>query len=292
MKKLWEWIGRNSAALAGLATILSLVVGLMAVPRWFKPDLVLQINADANTTPPDLKKWMHDVADNLAKLASSLEARNESEKRLQEFAKSPITTRLRGLQYSLPFQGIHRFRIDIRNQTDHAISGVRVRIDGIAEIWDIQVEGSFLTNQETRSFVERMERSQRGITDADVMAFADEVKNAWSRQEQVASGGGTIVLPELPALPPNSNFGLIIYGLTFLRPEFTRADISAPGVSTKVERIVKIEETWLLPFYRNPGGFTIVLLVLVLSVVGGIGAGVYGLVKVFKLITGGRASSV
>jgi hypothetical protein len=101
-------------------------------------------------------------------------------------------------------------------------------------IWDLKLRGTFLTDQETNNFLEKIKSFQ-------------------------ASQPENLVLPELPALPPRSRLQIEIYGdfgLTSGNPSFlediVNADISVQGASYKIQRISEIEGSWIVDWYQNP----------------------------------------
>lgn len=222
--KLWRWLAQNSSALQGAAAVLVLISAFVAAPaviwRSLKPDLVIEVDPDQGTVPPELLEWVRDVQSELVEALEDLpKVKKESWQKLRDLTASMSNERLAAL-YGVG-DTIARLRLEVRNQTDRVISGVRISLDHIYRIWSISAKGTFLTNEETQNFI-------------------GKVKPARSTSR--------LVLPELPPLPPRSSLEVILYGSV----ENADVEVSAQGATTKVERIVEVENTWLVDWYMNP----------------------------------------
>jgi len=66
LKKIWEWIQENSSALQGVAAIVVVIGALIAIPSFIgkvlRPDVVVRINFDESTMPPELYAFNEDVS--------------------------------------------------------------------------------------------------------------------------------------------------------------------------------------------------------------------------------------
>lgn len=219
--KLWRWLAQNSSALQGAAAVLVLIGAFVAAPtviwRSLKPDLVIQVDPDQSTVPPHLLDWVRDVRSEIVEVLEDLpKVKKESWQKLRDLTASMSNEQLYGVG-----DNIARLHLEVRNQTDRVISGVRISLDHIYRIWSISAKGTFLTNEETQNFIGKVKPTR-----------------STSR----------LVLPELPPLPPKNSLEVILYGSV----EDADVEVSAQGATTKVERIVEVENTWLVDWYRNP----------------------------------------
>ena len=58
-----------------------------------------------------------------------------------------------------------------------------------------------------------------------------------------------IIIPELPPIPPDGILTVVLYGKTTFRPEVS---LAASGVSTKIETLTKIKDSWFVSLYNDP----------------------------------------
>lgn len=220
---VWRWVARNSKALQGVAALVILLSSIVAVPtviwRWLKPDLVLRVDPDTSTIPPDLVEWIGDLSEVLEETIKDLPNREGgSRDKLVKLASFMTTERLSQL-YGSSMLG--RLLVEVRNQTDHTVSGVRVSLNDVYGLWRATVRGTFLTDQEAEVFLAKIkpfEKSDR------------------------------MVLPELPPLPARSVFQIVFYG----KVEHAEPEISAQGATAKIERVVEVEDGWIVDWYRYP----------------------------------------
>jgi hypothetical protein len=119
-------------------------------------------------------------------------------------------------------EGISLLEVEIQNQSDHTISGVRVRADGVRETWGVTISGTFLTPDE-------------------VAAFKSKI---------VPSDYSALVLPEIPELPPGGVLNIQIYASDVA---FAKPTIPAQSTSIKMVESVDVEHSWLIWLYRMPG---------------------------------------
>ena len=153
--KLLRWLDANHNALQAIAAIIILFTALAATPtligKVFRSDLVLQVDIDRSALPPDLNAWIRDLNFNLATLDTLFPKEDEKDTRILKFydLRSSVTgKRLSERPFALDRLG--RLRMDISNQTDSPISNVRVRVDNISWIWDVHIQGNFLTDTEAK----------------------------------------------------------------------------------------------------------------------------------------------
>lgn len=227
--------------LQAVAAILVILGAFLTIPRLlqraFRPDLVLRIDRDQSTLPPDVKAWAESAAIRLGVFA-------------EEFGTTTITPEeeelLRGVDTLLGLSkqetaqrlqnwtgDFEALRLQIRNQTNRTLAGVRVRVDNANHLWSVELQGNFITNREIEVFLKNLARGE------------------------IRSG---LVLPELPPLPAESVLDLILYLDT---ARFAEAHISAQHVSTDIEEVIRLEDSWLVTLYREPW-----LLLMLLSLMG------------------------
>lgn len=235
MRPFWRWLERNSAQLQGLAAVAGILGALAAIPyfasKWFAPDLTVVVTSDEATTPPALKDWIHDIALDLKSLP---EAEKDQEDPYSSLRKWQVTGPLEPVRFeTYRWDNMGRIRVDVTNQTDRVLPGIRLRFDDAWPVWGVEMAATFST--------------------------AEEIAR-WKKNLSREPSGPTLVLPELPPLPPNGSVSLVAYG------DVTRADISvaAPGSSFKLVKTVKVQDKFpisaILRPYWLPLAFSVILI--------------------------------
>ncbi|HXU30232.1 MAG TPA: hypothetical protein VN851_06625 [Thermoanaerobaculia bacterium] len=222
--RVYLFLKRHSAVLQAVAA-LSVVVGIIwsiishVVPKFFTTDLVVTTNLDSEAFPPDILEWTQAASQGLMRFGKQPKEA-EVEETLQVISKSKLTADLAGWG-GLDFG---RATIDLYNNSDGPISAVRVRLDNIGDLWSVSLNGSFLTEQESTRF--------KTLTEGLRI----------SRRR-------TVVLPDLPTLPPRSALRLEVITAN---TGFVQVAIAANGLSVAQRRMVSTEETGLLRFSSGP----------------------------------------
>jgi hypothetical protein len=250
---LWGWLRDKSAILQAIAATIFILLMLAAVPAYLKrllrPELILQVDEEWGTSPPDLYEWAdrtgrwirfasstysdYDLGSvpwskiegcPVSSHDSSLAFRigvihhrwEELWSNVRESDSSPVAERLR--RYSA--RGLGVLKLELRNESDHAIPGIRLRVDHVYNLWDVQIAGDFLTEQETNRL-----RQQVGSLQAD-----------------------SLVLPELPTLPANAGLSIAIYG----HGGRSEPAVSVTGARCETVPLSKVEDTGIINWYLHP----------------------------------------
>ena len=221
-----SWFQKHSTALQGVAAlslILATAAGCLAwLYRTVGTDVAVISARDHSTIPPSLVVWVNQAHDLLRSTASATAASssNGTEQHLKESLQgTPLGQRIAATGNI--DQDIGALRLTLQNSSDHAVSGLRLRVDRLLGVWDITAAGNFLTSEEISKFLSHVEFSPS------------------SRE---------VVLPELPTIPERSSLYITIYGGT----DFAEVAISGGSSKTKMKEIIPMEDTWLLGMYRNP----------------------------------------
>jgi hypothetical protein len=225
MGNAWQWMGRNTKQLQGAAAVAIILGALAALPsflsRIFRTDLQVRVARHKSTVPQDLLSWSQSAGYQFVAAAAKAEAKALTDTdEWKKLSGSPVREKLRdGLFQG---EGISLLEVEIQNQSDHTVSGVRARADGVGETWGATLSGTFLTPDE-------------------VAAFQNKI---------VPTGYSTLVLPELPSLPPGGvlNIRLYVSDAAFAKPA-----IAVQNASVKMVESVEVDDSWLIWFYRMPG---------------------------------------
>jgi hypothetical protein len=236
MKRIWNWLGENKPQLQGLAAVVAICGVILYLPslafRWLQPQLEIRVTADESTVPLALEDWLRQSMSALRYLPGARDGQPDLYQSLRDLQTSGPLSPDRTLRLGVENPG--RIRVDVVNQTDHVISGVRLRLDRAYPAWGVQLIASFLT--------------------------PEEVTN-WQRGSSAQKQGPGVVLPELPPLPPKSAVTVVAYG------DVASAEVSVtgPSVSFKMIRAVRVEDKWpisalLHPYWIGflPGGLLII----------------------------------
>lgn len=222
------WFSRYSRALQG-AVALFILLGLLPTAwRWiarnFGSDLDVQVDWNPGTIPPGLSGWVGQVSGDLS-ILSEFETNPPKNQPfiagldgLIELSHSPIQKLLLGSPIA-PDDGLLNIRI--HNNSNEAISNVRLRVADFFPSWKVHLVGDFVTTTEAKGFYDKVETQ---------------------------SGASDVVLPDLPPLPPNGVMSVSLYG----RGDFATVALSAPGRSYSVRNMTKIEDSTLVGIARHP----------------------------------------
>lgn len=156
--KVKKWLENNSQALQAIAAIIAICGVLVAIPllwtKAFKADLVLQVDFTESTLPPGLLDW----SDNVRRLLPEGESRPSEKSRvsdvIQQLRSSPVAERLKAWRFY--DDGIDKISLSIRNQTDHTLTGVRIRVSNMDRLWSTDVRGTYLTSDEAAAFEKKI----------------------------------------------------------------------------------------------------------------------------------------
>lgn len=237
MTRLWKWLESNSSQLRGLAAVATILAALAAVPvllsKWLQPELTIKVTADSPTMPPALEEWISNATLIFRTLPDSAADALKPYRSLRDLqGTGPLDPIRRGSILGLSKPG--RLRVDVANQVDQVIPGVRLRLDRAYPAWGVTLAATFLT--------------------------AEEVA-AWQKGVSVEKVGPTMVLPELPPLPPRSAVTIVAYG------DVTDAEVSAtvPGVSFNLIQTVRVEDKGLISLILRPYWIPLALLLVAVT---------------------------
>jgi len=239
LKRLWGWVQENSAALQGIAAIVFIIGVFITIPSFvtkaLRPDLVVRVNIDDSTIPPDMIQFNKDVSHLLNWDADTFQVIKEQNKKLADILDDPVLKRL-----DTPSLEFDKARVEVINQSNSVISGLRIRFDNVFSLWGVDISGTFLGETEVDRFK---------------AVLKDGIK------------GNSIILPELPTIPPNSSIEIILFGnLDLLKPTITTV-----GHSFSVTEIVEVENGFLVGWYQKPiyaVSFLLIFLPFILSILG------------------------
>ena len=223
MTRLWKWLEHNSSQLQGLAAVAAILAALAAVPyllsSWMRPELTIRVTADSPTVPPALKDWIDEALRTLRTLPAPADDAPDPYRSLRGLQRSGPLAPIRGESWRLSQPS--RLRVDVANQADRVVQGVRLRFDRAYPAWGVTLAATFLTAEEVTS---------------------------WEKGVSAEKAGPTIVLPELPPLPPRSAVTIIAYG------DVADADVSVTvaGTSFKLIRTVQVEDKGLIALILRP----------------------------------------
>jgi hypothetical protein len=220
MKRLWDWFGRNAANLRGVAALVVIISALggvlLYVRKLLQPELTVMVRENSAAMPPDVVSWVREANDAMRYLPL-LTSTNEPK----------FYSRLRGLvrtnvEDDLALNGMDfgQTRIDLVNETDHVVTGVRMRFD-YPPFWNAFLQAGFLTDQECASW-------QKGLP---------------------PRGSHDIVLPEFPSIPPRSSLVLFIYCRGGVAQ---RMAVTVPGSRYKIVNTVQVEDRWPVSWALRP----------------------------------------
>ena len=221
MNQLWEWFGKNAAHLRGIAALVviitSLVAGFHIIGRVFQPDLTVTVSAEQNTVPPDVSSWVMGVADALSYLPSASTNQPDVYARFRE---AGITNWARMYTLKSP-DSIGRIRVQIVNETDHVVPGVRIRLSNF-DLWTAYLGASSLTEKE---------------------------RAPW-RQSLPKYGEGDGILPELPPIPPRGTVVVMAYGVGANSAQ--HVSITVPEKRLNFISTVSVEKRWPVSWALRP----------------------------------------
>jgi hypothetical protein len=232
MKRIWEWLSSNTAALGGLASIIVILGALVVIPgylnRFFSADLIFRVNHDQTTLPPDLKEWLSEIGHTVwlnKKLLSSDENINQE---LAAFLHNPVVKKLQKFELRRDFD---RLTLAIVNQSTNVVSGLRLRLDRVSHLWGVEITGTFIAPNE-----------QASIRNQIIDGYKDQ----------------TIIVPSLPPIPKNSSLEISLYGSL----EFSEPTLNVIGSSMTLRNVVEIDEGWIVYWLKNPLQFKLYMVSL------------------------------
>jgi hypothetical protein len=222
--RFWAWLDRNSSQLKALAALTIVLGGLAGAPlllyKWLQPDIIITVANQSSTMPPALKKWTEEASSIIRDLREPDEGQKDPYRSFRHLQNTGPLKREREKERWATMQTA-KMRIDLVNQTNRVIPGVRLRLDGAYPVWGVFLEAAFLTDKEI-------------VT--------------WHQSASFEDRGPTIVLPELPPIPPNSAMNIIAYG--YLDNAKVFATVS--GASYKIIATITIEDKWPASWIIRP----------------------------------------
>jgi hypothetical protein len=241
MNRVWKWLERNSTQLQGLAAAIAVLSALAVVPyfwwKWLRPDITIRFSSQETTMPPALERWLRYAA---RRLAFPLEPKE---------CKTDCYDLIRTLRESRPpglFLSEHpdsyqpgRVRIEVVNESDRVVPGVRLRLDGAYPTWGTELVANFLS--------------------------ADEIAS-WQKNLPTDINGPSVVLPELPPLPPRSAASIIVYG----RMNFSDVSATVPAATFEIVKTVRVEDKWPVSVALRPRSLIVAVPLLVFAVLLGL----------------------
>lgn len=224
MTRLWIWLERNSSQLQGLAAVAGIIAALAAVPylfsKWVRPELTIRVTADSPVMPPALEVWIKEAMLVLRTLPEAADSENlDPYQDLRELQRSGPLAQTRGKSWSLSQPS--RLRVEVANEADRVVQGIRLRLDRAYPAWGVTLGATFLTAAEVAG---------------------------WESGMAAEMDGPTIVLPELPPLPPRSAVTVFAYGSV----EDAVVSATVPGTSFKLIRTVPVEDRGLIAVILRP----------------------------------------
>ena len=206
----------HSAALQGLAATLVIVGTLLSGALWlykkaFSSELLVRVELDRSTIPPDLLGTMRDLLRQVGAVQRYVKLDGNSTFVKDLFGTMSRDTSNRARNYVT--DDIQRLLVSIDNRSDRTISDVRLRLLEIHSLWSSRIEGSYLTGDEALAYQSKM----GGIN------------------------GSEFVLPQLPSLPPKSTLTLIFWGSFTDYEGKNNVELTAQGASWSVTRLQNVE---------------------------------------------------
>jgi len=226
VNRFWKWLGENSNQLGALAALVAIVATVAVLPIWIgrklSPEVEVVVRQQAAVMPEDLEAWTSSLAFELVTLPNPSEGEADRFERFRELAITgplslPPETALRSDSVYSP----ELLEIEVSNHADRTIPGVRLRVDNTALTWGVTLSAEFLTSAEIRT---------------------------WEAQVSDESRSDTLVLPELPPLPPESTVSIVGFG----RARNARVSGTVPNASIGIIEIIEVEDRGLIAFVRQP----------------------------------------
>ncbi|MGH9863423.1 MAG: TPR end-of-group domain-containing protein [Candidatus Acidiferrales bacterium] len=238
--KQQNWLGKHATQLQALAAFLVIVsftlAGVRFLWRYLRTDLVVVVDWNESTVPPELISWANAMARGAAAIPPPSDDvitkypwRAQPFQSLREHLSSPTGSRLSdGLYLSGDFDELV---LEIQNKTDEPAPDVQLIVAGVLSLWDSSIEGPFVTTDEAESF-------KKQLPARDTLP-------------------GTLLLPRLPTMPAQSRLVIRVRGSLLPYPS---VEVNAPGKNVSVRRKQKVEESFFLSIVGDPFGLAIILL--------------------------------
>lgn len=151
MKRIWQWMQENSSALQGIASLVVVITGVIAIVSFLapvlRPDLVVRVNVDHSTIPPELIRFNKSVSDLFTWDADAFKEIKSQNRRLAELLADPVLKRL-----DAPSVEFDKARVEVINQSESVVSGLRLRFDGVHSFWGLDISGTFMREDEAEKF--------------------------------------------------------------------------------------------------------------------------------------------
>ncbi len=219
MNRLWAWVSDNSAALQGLVALILVVSALLAMPSFvgklFRPDVLLRYRAVETTIPRDLSEWLNQIHREVS-WRPSLDLGEENAD-LAEILSNPVSKKLGDVGAN-----VEKLVLELTNQSDAAVSGAKLRVEGVLQLWGADAKGTFLTTPESTNLL-------------------DAVAKGYSND--------SVILSSLPTLPPDASLEVVLYGTINKHSEPT---LNIVGHTSDVRKIQSVEESWFIELYQSP----------------------------------------
>ena len=236
MKTIFKWLADHAAALGAIAAITVIVSSLFwgwgYIQSQFRSDLSVYVDYSESTVPGKMISELNDLVwalrfDHESKLDNNLDETAPS--RLQAIRDYLTPTLTRSEDYGS--YSIDKLKITINNNTNVVISGIKLRVNGVSDVYALDITGDFLREAERVKFT-----SQENLVELD----------------------SSSTFPDLPTLPPESSMTVVVYGDIYNSRD--PIQLSANSASYSIVKTVKTTEGFFVWLHNNLGFFLSMML--------------------------------
>ncbi len=248
-KRAWDWFGMYSNHLKGLAALFAILLPILvfvAKPLWnwaSGPTLIVTVQRNESTIPPDLLDWGKGLAFELPPVADGLQDQlarlrekrpdrsvrpsddflllgiDSSDERwattLKKYAESPAREKIIGMSS----EDFGSLILTLQNPSPAELKHIRINVGQVSRIWGASVVGTFLTQEEAESISQK----------------------AKARNYQLA-------LPEIESLPAGGTITLTLYGAG---NPYSTVTAAVDGASVTTVNVLSVQDDWFLRIYRS-----------------------------------------